>query len=51
MGLYSTISQESSTIGAIFGGYIIDALGFNMVFLAAAALSAIALFIVQLLGP
>lgn len=51
MGLYSTISQESSTVGAIFGGYIIDALGFNMVFLAAAALSAITLFIVQLRVP
>jgi DHA1 family multidrug resistance protein-like MFS transporter len=51
MGLYSTISQESSTIGAIFGGYIIDLLGFNMVFLGAAALSAIALFVVQLWVP
>ena len=51
MGLYSTISQESSTIGAIFGGYVIDLLGFNMVFLAAAVLSAISLFIVQLWVP
>ncbi len=51
MGLYSTISQESSTVGAIFGGYIIDLLGFNMVFLGAAALSAIALFIVQFWVP
>jgi len=51
MGLYSTISQESSTIGAIFGGYIIYLLGFNMVFLGAAALSAIALFVVQLWVP
>jgi MFS family permease len=51
MGLYSTISQESSTVGAIFGGYIIDLLGFNMVFLSAAALSAIALFIVQFWVP
>jgi MFS family permease len=51
MGLYSTISQESSTIGAIFGGYIIDLLGFNMVFLGAAALSAVSLFVVQLWVP
>jgi len=51
MGLYSTISQESSTIGSIFGGYIIDAFGFNMVFLSAAALSAFALFVVQLWVP
>ncbi|MFA5868529.1 MAG: MFS transporter [Candidatus Bathyarchaeia archaeon] len=51
MGLYSTISQESSTVGAIFGGYVIDVLGFNMVFLAAAALSGVALLIVQLWVP
>jgi MFS family permease len=51
MGLYSTISQESSTIGSIFGGFIIDAFGFNIVFLGAAALSALALFVVQLWVP
>lgn len=48
MGLYSTISQESSTMGAIFGGYVIDVMGYNMVFLAAAALAAFSMFIVQL---
>ena len=48
MGLYSTISQESSTIGAIFGGYLIDVMGYNMVFLVAAGMSALSLFIVQL---
>jgi len=47
MGLYSTISQESSTVGAIFGGYLIDAMGYNMVFLVAAGLAALSLFIVQ----
>jgi DHA1 family multidrug resistance protein-like MFS transporter len=51
MGLYSTITQESSTVGAIFGGVVIDTLGFNMVFLLAAAMAAIALFIVQLFVP
>ena len=51
MGLYSTISQESSTVGAIFGGYVIDVLGFNMVFLGAAALSAISLIIVHIWVP
>jgi predicted MFS family arabinose efflux permease len=51
MGLYSTITQESGTIGAIFGGVIIDGMGFNMVFLSAAAMATIALFIVQLLVP
>lgn len=48
MGLYSTISQESSTMGAIFGGYVIDVMGYNMVFLMAAGLSLASLFIVQL---
>ncbi len=51
MGLYSTISQESSTIGSIFGGLIIDAFGFNMVFLTAAGFAALALFVVQLWVP
>ncbi len=48
MGLYSTISQESSTVGAIFGGYLIDVMGYNMVFLVAAGLATLSLFIVQL---
>jgi len=48
MGLYSTISQESSTVGAIFGGYVIDLLGYNMVFLVAAGTAALSLFIVQM---
>lgn len=48
MGLYSTISQESSTMGAVVGGYVIDMMGYNQVFLLAAGLSALSLFIVQL---
>lgn len=48
MGLYSTISQESSTVGAVFGGYLIDVMGYNMVFLVAAGLAAMSLFIVQM---
>jgi DHA1 family multidrug resistance protein-like MFS transporter len=48
MGLYSTISQESSTVGAIFGGYLIDVMGYNMVFLVAAGLATLSLFIVQI---
>lgn len=51
MGLYSTISQESSTVGSIFGGLIIDAFGFNMAFLTAVALAALSLFVVQLWVP
>jgi MFS family permease len=47
MGLQSTISQESSTIGAIFGGYLIDTLGWNIVFLAASVMAGVAFFIVQ----
>lgn len=48
MGLYSTISQQSSTMGAIFGGYMIDLLGYNMVFLLAAGLAITSLFLVQI---
>ncbi len=48
MGLYSTISQQSSTMGAIFGGYMIDLLGYNMVFLLAAGLATLSLFLVQI---
>jgi DHA1 family multidrug resistance protein-like MFS transporter len=51
MGLYSTISQESSTLGAIFGGLVIDSMGYNMVFLLAAGASALSLFIVKLWVP
>jgi DHA1 family multidrug resistance protein-like MFS transporter len=51
MGLYSTISQESSTVGAIFGGLVIDSMGYNMVFLLAAGASALSLFIVRLWVP
>ena len=51
MGLYSTISQESSTLGAIFGGLVIDSLGYSMVFLLAAGASALSLFIVRLWVP
>ncbi len=50
-GLASSISQESSTVGAIFGGLITDIWGFNGVFLAAAAGSAIALAMVRLWVP
>ncbi len=51
MGLYSTISQESSTVGAIFGGFVIDILGYDQVFLGAAALAILSLLIVQAWVP
>jgi len=47
MGLQSTISQESSTLGAILGGYLIDTMGWNIVFLAAAVMAGVAFLIVQ----
>ena len=34
-GLYSSITQESSTIGSIFGGVIIDSSGYTGAFLTA----------------
>ncbi|MCX6648035.1 MAG: MFS transporter [Candidatus Bathyarchaeota archaeon] len=45
-GLYSSITQESSTIGSIFGGVIIDSWGYTGAFLTAMSLAAIALFVV-----
>jgi MFS family permease len=45
-GLYSSITQESSTIGSIFGGVIIDSFGYTGAFLTAMSMAAIALFIV-----
>jgi MFS family permease len=50
-GLYSSISQESSTIGAIFGGVIIDSWGYTGAFLTAMSCAAVALFVVQLWVP
>jgi MFS family permease len=50
-GLYSSISQESSTIGSIFGGVIIDSWGYTGAFLTAMSCAAVALFIVWLRVP
>jgi predicted MFS family arabinose efflux permease len=50
-GLYSSISQESSTIGSIFGGVIIDSWGYTGAFLTAMSRAAIALFIVWFRVP
>ncbi len=46
-GLYSSITQESSTIGSIFGGVLIDSVGYSGAFLAAMACAAVALVVVQ----
>jgi MFS family permease len=50
-GLYSSITQESSTIGSIFGGVIIDSWGYTGAFLTAMSMAAVALFIVWLRVP
>jgi MFS family permease len=50
-GLYSSISQESSTIGSIFGGVIIDSWGYTGAFLTAMSCAAVALVIVFLRVP
>ena len=50
-GLYSSITQESSTIGSIFGGVIIDYSGYTGAFLTAMSMAAIALVIVWLRVP
>jgi len=48
MGLQSSITQQSSTVGALFSGLIIDASGYNEVFYIAAALCLIALFMTEI---
>jgi DHA1 family multidrug resistance protein-like MFS transporter len=50
-GLASSISQESSTLGAVFGGVITDVFGFNGIFMTAAAGAAIAMAIVYRFVP
>lgn len=50
-GLYSSITQESSTIGSIFGGVIIDNWGYTGAFLTAMSCAAVALFIVLMKVP
>ncbi len=50
-GLYSSITQESSTIGSIFGGVIIDNWGYTGAFLTAMSFAAVALFIVLMKVP
>jgi DHA1 family multidrug resistance protein-like MFS transporter len=46
MGLQSAISQQSSTIGSIFSGFLIDAYGFNLVFYLAAGAAVLSLLVV-----
>lgn len=51
MGLQSSITQQSSTIGALFSGFLIDAYGYNLIFYLAAISCAIALVLVQFKIP
>lgn len=51
MGLYSAITQQSSTVGSIFSGFVIDSFGWNTTFYLATILCFIALFIIQIWIP
>jgi MFS family permease len=51
MGLYSATSQQSSTIGSLFSGFLIDAYGFNLVFITAGIACALSLVIVGVWVP
>jgi DHA1 family solute carrier family 18 vesicular amine transporter 1/2 len=51
LGLQSAISQQSSTIGSLFSGFIIDAYGFNFVFYLAAGFCVVTLTLIQLFVP
>jgi len=51
MGLYTTIIEESSTLGALFGGVIAESYGFGAIFLVAAVTSVVSAVIVLLKVP
>jgi DHA1 family solute carrier family 18 vesicular amine transporter 1/2 len=51
MGLQSAITQQSSTLGAFFSGFLIDAYGYTIIFYLAAAMCLISLIIVQVRIP
>jgi len=51
MGLHSAITQQSSTVGSIFSGYVIDSFGYNTTFYTATALCIISLAIVLIKVP
>jgi MFS family permease len=51
MGIYSAITQQSSTVGSIFSGFIIDSFGFNTTFYSATFLCVIALIITVIWVP
>jgi predicted MFS family arabinose efflux permease len=51
MGLHSAITQQSSTVGSIFSGFVIDSYGYNTTFYTATMLCVISLIIVALFVP
>ncbi len=51
MGLYSAVTQQSSTVGSIFSGFVIDAYGFNTTFYSATLMCFIAFVIVLIWVP
>jgi DHA1 family multidrug resistance protein-like MFS transporter len=51
LGIQSAISQQSSTLGSLFSGFIIDAYGFNLVFYLAAAFCVVTLGFIQVFVP
>jgi MFS family permease len=51
MGLHSAITQQSSTVGSIFSGYVIDSFGYNTTFYTATSLCMISLIIVLIKVP
>jgi MFS family permease len=51
MGIQSSISQQSSTIGSLFSGFLIDVYGYNFVFYLAAIFSIVALVLIQVFVP
>jgi len=51
MGLHSAITQQSSTVGSLFSGYVIDAFGYNITFYTASVLCVVSLIIVMIWIP
>ncbi len=51
MGLYSATTQQSSTVGSIFSGFVIDSFGYNTTFYTATILSVISFLIVLIWVP
>ncbi|MCJ7573617.1 hypothetical protein MUO93_05060, partial [Candidatus Bathyarchaeota archaeon] len=50
-GLYMTLVDESSTMGAVFGGWIADLYDFSTIFVIGAATAAVCLAIVLVFVP